>query len=45
MRLLSLAGLARVLFTTSLSDVDVHPDRVIVPSSRSSVVRRWFRPA
>jgi len=28
MRLLSLAGLARVLFTTSLSDVDVHPDRV-----------------
>ena len=45
MRLLSLAGLAQVLFTTSLSDVDVHLDRVIVPSSRSSVVRPMVRPA
>jgi anti-anti-sigma factor len=44
MRLLNFAGLAQVLFTTSLSDVDVHPDRLIVPR-RTSVVRPMVRPA
>ena len=44
MRLLNLAGLEQVLFTTSLSDVDVHPDRLIVPR-RTSVVRPMVRPA
>jgi len=43
-RLLNLAGLAQVLFTTSLSDVDVHPDRLIMPR-HTSVVRPMVRPA
>jgi len=43
-RLLNLAGLEQVLFTTSLSDVDVHPDRLMGPR-RTPVVRPMIRPA
>jgi anti-anti-sigma factor len=38
LRLLRLTGLDRVLLTTSLSDVDVHPDRLSV-ASRSAAVQ------
>jgi anti-anti-sigma factor len=44
LRLLSLARLDEVLLTTSLSDVDVHPDRLIA-RARSTVVRPMIRPA
>jgi anti-anti-sigma factor len=44
-RLLSFARLDGVLLTTSLSDLESHPDRLPAPTPRGSVVRPLVRPA